>query len=421
MSPFQDRQQGIAIATLVWAALLPAALSILLRLDAIPFAALIATIAFWCLFILPERYLMFRAQNVAVIATVGITLLMVNKKYWLLSFSVFLFNHAYQGVILVGAAGFAYLIANYYVSRNIDLKAVIFSLAGFTLSLLSSPWFPDNISYFVSMMLGRLISPFDDIDLLGSEWLRLDWLTLVEYGLVAHLCVIFSMIVIIASRKEVKANPSMLRLVSFYILSLIFLLLYARHWRMGEFYGPIAAITFGCAIASLRNAHGFLVKCAITTLAVITIAHQIYASPPLRLSAQPTQLCETVRKYTPANHTIFNLSWSRFTELYYCTSEPKYVSGLDGLLLMLGNPLVFEAWYLLRENATETLNPAEVERLFLETRTRFVVLQPEHTASHAWIIRHIRGATLVPTDEEGGLIGIDLSLLSDIHNTTKTE
>lgn len=403
---FGETPGGMAWATVVWAALVPASLTLLLRLSGIPFAWVIACVGVWGLYLMPDRLLMFRAQNAAIVMVVALGLLMSGRAYLKLAVFMFLFGHAYQGVILAGAVGLSALLAHAWVYREFDRHLVSAAVAGFILSLLTSPWFPDNIEYLVVMTLGRLLNQVNDMRLMGTEWLPLGPATLLQLGLVGHLCLLASWTIIFALGKGASDRQKYKSALLFALLATIFLVLYAKHWRMGEYYGPLSAVSLGFALA-LVPARAWRAAIAGAIL-LTTIAHQWLKHPEQPASIDIyTGQCDYLAANASEGDLVFNLPWPAFSHLYECQPGLNYVSGFDGLMLMHGSPDIFRVWYLLSTGQLDALTAGEVKAALARTNARFLLVGPGQEPVVAWLLQNIPAASVAHVDGAGYLLALE--------------
>ena len=406
---FSDPSSNLAFATIAWAALVPALLSSLLRSHHVPYAAIIATVGVWGLYLMPDRLLMFRAQNAAIVMTVALTILMTSRRYIAVALFFFLFNHAYQGVVLGALIGFCALLTHGLTYRQFDRSLIVASLVGLLLSLFSSPWFPDNIRYFVEVMLGRLLMPIDSVPLMGSEWLPLGPSTLLEVGLVGHVCLLLSLGIVLYKWRSILASVELKRALVFVLLSIIFLFLYARHWRMGEFYGPFSAIALGFSL-SLISAHKRIVASMVLALSVVACGHQYFKKPNIQPNERKySAQCQYLNQNAQPGALVFNLPWDAFSHLYGCAGQLKYVSGLDGLLLAQGDAEVFKVWYYLFQNAPNHLTVEQVKAALVKTQAHYILLEPHTSITQAWLLENIPGAKLSYVDRDGSIITLHLA------------
>ncbi|MEP1470675.1 MAG: hypothetical protein ABJK25_06875 [Halieaceae bacterium] len=403
-----SEENGISYAAVLWAAVVPAILSALMRLEGVAYAGVFAIVGVWGLYLLPDRLLMFRAQNSAIIMVVVLGLLMASRSYIKLAIFTFFFAHAYQGVILAGVTGIAALIAHRLVNAEYDRQMVVACLGGFLLALLTSPWFPENISYFTVMMLGRLISPIDDVSLMGTEWVPVPFELLFQLGFVGHFCLIASWVIIFFSRRKDYSRDTFTYALVFALTATLFLFLYARHWRMGELYGPLSAVALGFSSSLLVNkARKKYLPALVFFIIVVTFLHQVlkhpeYPSHELKFEGH----CQYLNDRAEIGDTVLNLSWSSFPFLYYCSPQLVYAAGLDGLMLAHGDPDVFRVWYLLGNQRLEELDAIAVISLFEKIGVQFIIFAPEDAMSVSWLLRHAPESEVLHADSDGILVQV---------------
>ena len=400
--------ERMAQAAIIWAALVPTAICLLLRTSNVPHAWALALVAAWGLFLLPDRLLMLRAQNAAIVMVIGLGLLMNSRAYLKVAAFVFIFNHAYQGVILAGAIGLAALLAHAWVYREFDRPLISAAVAGFILSLLTSPWFPDNISYFVIMTLGRLTTPVTDPSLMGTEWLHLEPVTLFKLGLVGHLSLLCSWFLLLRFGKDSTARQEQKRALLFAILATLFLLLYARHWRMGEFYGPLAAVSLGFSLCLVPTERKKWVSAIVAAMLLATASHQWLKHPTGHAPAgSHAGFCQYLDDNAHPGDLVFNLPWPSFSPLYGCQPGLKYISGLDGLMLMQGDPEIFAVWYRLNRDQLAQLSIEETLEVLAKTGARYVLLAADQHDTAQWLLENIPTARPAYADEAGYIISLE--------------
>lgn len=396
---------GMTWATITWAALVPAAVAFILRLHAVPWAWALACVAAWGLYLLPDRLLMFRAQNAAIIMVIVLALLMSSRAYLKVAVFMFLFGHAYQGVILAGAVGLSALLAHAWVYRELDRLLISAAIAGFILSLLSSPWVPDNISYFLVMSLGRLMVPVNDLTLMGIEWLPLGALTLLKLGMVGHLCLLFSWLLLFLNRRYQPEGDKLKRALLLTLLASIFLVLYARHWRMGEFYGPLSAVSLGFTMTLIPACRRKTTAMLAITVLLATLAHQWIKHPDkYPASNRYRGQCDYLANNATEGDLVFNLPWAAFSQLFGCQPGLLYVSGLDGLMLMQGDTEIFNTWYRLGQGRPVQLQTDDVIDALRKTNARFMLIDSDQAQVFEWVLANIPGAKLGYADDYGFMV-----------------
>ena len=404
---FPDTDSGFAYATIVWAALVPAFLSGVLRHYNIPYAPVIAAIAVWGLYLLPIRLLMFRAQNVAIAMVVLLALSMSARRYLWVAVVVFIFNHAYQGVVLAGAVGFAALLSHALIYRQFDRNLISAALAGLILSLFTSPWFPDNIRFFLVVMMGRILSPVDNIMLTGLEWKAFGFGSSIKVGLVGHACLIFSWLTLAFRWPNREKTTALKRALTFTVLATVFFALYLRHWRMAEFYGPISAIAFGFSLLLLpKSAKPWLAPLVFSMLVAAGIHKFVFKPEFVAHSSKYEGHCQYLAESSAPGAMVFNLPWGAFPYLFKCAPQLRFASGLDGLLLLQGDPEVFRIWYSLSIGALEGIDTSTLNNVLNRTKSSYILLEPRAVPIKDWLLTQVPGSVLVHSDNDGYLISL---------------
>lgn len=400
--------EAIHLATLHWGALAPAMLTLVMRLGDVRMAPLFAVLGCWSLYSLPERFLMFRAQNFAVVLLALLAVLAGKRKLVAFAVAVFFFNHSYQGVILAGLVVGATLAAEALVWRRLDTRLITAAAIGLFLSIITSPWFPGNLHYFVVVTIGRLLNPITDASLMGAEWFSMDAAVAFKAGIVAHLCVVAGLLALVSGRSRIVNRQEAVLPVLFNLLALAFLVLYLRHWRMGEFYGPFAALALGFTLSWLlpRPAPALRAMLASVCLGVLALHQYSLAPQPDYRADRLAQHCSYLQTNAGTGDMVFNTSWVHYPSLLWCAPNLKFVSGLDGLLLAQGDTRVFNQWYLLNKSALELIDPVVMKRELARTSARFILVKPGSPGVSDFLLRHLPGAAVAVATEEGVLLDL---------------
>jgi hypothetical protein len=401
-----DPASVIREATLVWSALVPALLTLLLRLSGVHMAPLFAVLGCWSLYSLPERFLMFRAQNFAVVLLALLAVLAGKRRLLAFGVAIFLFNHSYQGVILAALVVGAAITAEAVVWRRLNGRLITVAAVGLFLSIITSPWFPGNLHYFVTVTLGRLLFPVQDPGLMGVEWFSLEAGAALKAGIIAHLCVAFSLVALVRGRSRILNIQEAVLPILFCLLASGFLVLYIRHWRMGEFYGPFAAMGLAFAFTWFFPEPTVRLRGAVIAVCLLGSGfHQYSLSPaPNYRGDQLVQQCSFLQQFARPADMVFNTSWGQYTTLIWCAPELKYISGLDGTLLAQGDVEMFNQWYLLNKGAIEKLDPVELNRQLARSSARFILVKPDSPGVVEYILEHVPGAQVAVANGDGVLL-----------------
>ena len=384
----ENAEYSIANAAAVWGALLPALLNLILRFARVPFAPLVAIFAVWAAVSLPARYLMFRAQNLALLFLVLLHVLGARKKYLFFAIALFFFSQSYQAAVLVFFVVFSIVLTDWFINREFNTRIIFASVLGFGLSLILSPWFPGNVEFFVFHLLFLIWNPYEIYQINGVEWRPLRSLDFFRmcYPALASLA-----IAVIALWKSSRQRPVFLLAISFFMLAVFFGFMSLNHVRFIEFFGPMSVIAMAVSLAAYNEnskrvaIHSLLALSLVGLLSISTLSLEKFSTTSTIETYQGH--CKYIRQNLRPGATIFNASeWSTFSILFKCLPGTNFVVGLDGNMLAYGDKDVFRIWYMFYAGQFESvlLSPQlvdEVLAVFDKTNTQFVVFSPKHMKS----------------------------------------
>ncbi|MEE4191349.1 MAG: hypothetical protein V2I66_07205, partial [Halieaceae bacterium] len=163
-----DRVWGLKLSVVLLAVLALAAVHQLFRRLAIPHPFLFAALAMSASLDLPGRFLMLRAQTLALVLFLLAFLLARDRRYGALLLVSMLFMLSYHGALFVVAIAGLFVLVDLCLDRTLDARLGIAVGAGLLLGTLFSPWFPDNVEYLLFHVLFK--GGNADPGLVGSEW-----------------------------------------------------------------------------------------------------------------------------------------------------------------------------------------------------------------------------------------------------------
>ncbi len=395
-------------ASLLWASLAPALLCALMRLGGVPLAPVFALLGCWSLYIMPERLLMFRAQNFAVLMLASIALLATQKKLLLFGLAIFLFNHSYQGVILAGVVVAMALVAEALVWRRLNTQLITIAALAFFASIVTSPWFPGNLNYFLVVTLGRLLMPVQDASLMGTEWTSLSLPLALKIGLLAHACLALAITTLVLNRGRIAGDQKSVLPIMFSLLGCAFLVFYLRHWRMGEFYGPFSALALAFTLA-WQYPKPKPVQSAVFVAFVLVglVAHRLALPPKPEYNLETlSPQCRFLQENAESGELVFNTSWHQYSRLLWCAPKLKYIAGLDGLLLAQGDVSIFNQWYFLSNAAIDRIELNKLKQALQRSSSRYMLLHPAPEPLVTYVLENLPGAAIEVASQDGVLISL---------------
>jgi hypothetical protein len=359
---------ALAWAAAIVGAFVPAALLPMLARAGVPWPALFALAAVAASELMPARFLMLRAQNLALVFMVAALFTLASRRVLWTGIVAFLFKQAYHGAVILGLLAVATLAAHGLVNRRVDIRPALAAAAGVALGLLASPWFPANVDYLIFHTFFKVAT--GNPELVGTEWYRVPIFLLVQESWPAHALFALGIAAVVAMRPAgtpPRLAPDTLACVA---MTLAFLAMYHFAWRFVEYYAPFAVISSGLLLRDANRQRAFetterrVLAGALAALVAFGIASgmaRMKEGMRFRFDAY-ADMMRRVDAQDP-NPMVFNTHWPDFVRLFYWSERARFVAGLDGHYLLHGDAKRFALWYAIRTGPmNESGNMARVIR-----------------------------------------------------------
>jgi hypothetical protein len=364
---FGDLIQGAKLASIIFASFAFISIWWLLKNQNVSYAGL------WALglFAISEAFLyrmnMPRAQSLSLaLLVLGLNFMLV-KKYLFLTPLAFVYVWLFDGFPLLLVITLIYIFSEWMIEQTLDLRPLLYVLAGIFLGLLFNPYFPHNIVFIIRHLVPKFA--VSNGVRVGNEWYPYETGQLLENSPLA-LMAFLSGAVALGLRKQRMDS----RTATGLFIAIFFLIMLFQSRRYIEYFPPFALIFAALAwdplISSRRRSesgstaefspiisHGdssynpkwtWLVGgiLALIIFAGIWFTAQdaqqsiMKAKSANRYSDSATWLAQN----TPRGARIFQTDWDDFTRLFYYNTHNTYLIGLDPTYLHLKDPDLFELW-----------------------------------------------------------------------------
>jgi len=341
--------RAVNIAGAVIGAAMPAAILPFLRRAGVPWAPAVAVVMMFAADILPGRYIVLRAQDIAVVFMVALVFAVTWRRVAAIAVIAFLFTQSYHAAVIMGLVLAATLGAQAVVERKPQWNAIFAVAGGVVVGLVASPWFPQNVRYLVFHTVFKATDAVPD--LVGSEWLPIPPHVLLESCLVAHVLLVSGLAV--WGWRRVRARvPMATDTLAALALTAAHLFMTVFAWRFVEYYAPFAVIAAallwrdaGAALPGVRRLRGGFAVALAAGLAwgAFHGVRALELAPRVPIDAY-ADMIRYVEAHDP-KPMVFNTRWSDFQLFVFWTGRARYVAGLDGHYLRFGDPIRFRLWY----------------------------------------------------------------------------
>ena len=348
-----DSLVAIHLATAMAAAAVVAAFLVVLRRNRVPYAPLICLLMVTAGATVQYRFLLLRGQDFAVPIMVAILFAMLAKRRVWCGVGAFLFMQGYHAAVILGL--FCVIVAGvqWHEERRIDVRTALSVFYGIVLGLVLSPWFPENVKYLLFHTVFKVAkAEHASFELIGHEWALLTWREIAVDSWPAHA--IFAGALIAGAFLAVRGRLRFSReSIAFCGATLAFLAMYKEEgWRFVEYYAPFAVLTAGLIWrdAWLAAPKARAVRVGPAVVAAVCAAFALHDgvnrvsgwTHTVRLETWRPQMLY-VMAHDPAP-MVFNSAWWDYVVLFFHAPGAKYVAGLDGHFLKLGDSARFSLW-----------------------------------------------------------------------------
>lgn len=358
-----------------------AVIAFVVRSLGVPAAPVFVVLAVAAGTFMPMRLLMLRTQNIAVIYMMLSVWAIARRRDGVLGVLSFLFLESYHAGVVMAPIGAIGAAARSLTERRFVAAPLVAAVAGLTLALLVSPWFPRNVEYLMfhlffktpNSLLGEHVSA-----LIGTEWYPPPLAALLVQAWPAHVMLAAACVSLAWRRwRDAAFRPGADTLAALGI-AFLSLALYVKAVRFAEYYVPFAALAAGLAVREIGGTLRFGRRHAavLAAWALIAASVGVKGLNDLRLAPPDyyAQIGKALNKLGEPGDMVFNSSWSDFMALVWWADAFRYANGLDGHYLAYRDPARFAVW--LAGSVGGLDDPATlIEAAF---GARFVVVAHQH-------------------------------------------
>lgn len=351
LSPFSaidDLGTRIDVVNAFSFALVPAFTNLAFRIIGIRFAPLWILLVMagtnWTLF----RWSMARAQNPACVLMILFIAALARRHKPSLLLLPFVFMHTYHGAAILAAPGVFYFGARWLREKSPDWPLLALPAVGGALALITSPWYPHNIEYFLFHTIDKV---GNSLDLnVGGEWRGTSFTDLLRHGLLPQAVVLT--LVLIGAGRTLRHHLSTLTLAVLGTLPL-FLFFATSHIRFVEYCPQIMVLA---AALVVRDCHANfsgrirppLIAAAILAALVVLVLSLMQASQARHKKVTYNldyhqDVGQFLTRFAAPGSLIVNTRWDSFPTLAWHAPTLRFLCGLDPYYLAYEDPERFIA------------------------------------------------------------------------------
>lgn len=368
---FDDPTRAFFWAAVTMGASVPAAMNVAGRFLRIPYSPLFALLTVCAALALPFRFLILRPHNIGIIFMFLGLVALFKHRLIILGLITFLFMQSYQAVVIMGVLTTGYIALVWVHTRKTSIWPLIAVMAGITLGLALSPWFPENLNHLLFHTTFKTQQSY--INLTGGEWRPVSWPAVAVLAWIAHLLVLVGLITAGIAMYRDRTRRIKLDTQLFLAISLLFLFSLHHASRFAEYYSPFAVLTAGLLLRDAGFPWRSLISARIATVMLTTLlvigawqGISAYRKPPFFDLDQYGDVVKYIQEHGSTGDMIFNANPSDFVMLVPQLPTMRFVTGLDGTFLAYGDTKRFQIWYDLTVK-TDRLKDQDTGKIIAET------------------------------------------------------
>jgi hypothetical protein len=397
----EDPLLGVQWAAVLTGAMVPAGLTFFGRHMAIPLAPMWGLLAVCAVFTLPGRFVMLRAQNIAILLIFLSLYALVKERLRMVGVVAFVFMVTYHGAVILAPLVALYACAVWFHERRLAYKPFVAAGVGGLLGLIINPYFPVSFEYLYFHTV--LTVPEAGAGTGGgSEWSAPPWSMLWQQAWAVHVLLlgaIGSSAWVARVRKEKVLSLGATVMV---LAALLTLVMYKGANRFGEYYGPIgifaAAMLFRDILqgvdGSPKRGRFKLVLALLVGGLIVSQGTQglLVVDKYSQFKAEKYEgIAKVLAAESKPGDMVYNSAYHDFPFLYFHQPNLRYVIGLDTHYLSEANPLLFNEWVWMQQvQADDPNDPAPL--MAAHFKADFAVVAREHSGLAARLLKspHVR-------------------------------
>lgn len=270
------------------------------------------------------RFLLPRAMPLA-ISFLILTLYFIDKKmYKSLLITSLLFTWLYSGFVFQLFVIVIYFIINLLINKNLNLKLLIYPLAGVLIALILNPYFPNNISLLYTQLFR--------VNLIGNvynaEWKQWGIKELFRFNYLLFFILIAALL---ARVKRMRIDKKQL---FFLFLSSIFLIAMLKTRRMHEYFVPFTVLFTAFSLNEYmgpfkeKKALRYVFTFLIIIMAVFSLTRLNIYIKNNHFMPWYKDGAEWLKDNVPEGSNVF-INGYTFNYLFFYNAELRYTHGID--------------------------------------------------------------------------------------------
>ena len=351
---FEDPFQGVQWAAILTGAIVPAGLTFYGRKMEVPLAPLWGMLAVCAVMTLPGRFLMLRAQNIAILLIFLSLYALIKERIRLLGVVAFIFMVTYHGAVILAPIVTLYALAVWIHERRFVYKPFVAAGIGGLLGLIINPYFPLSFEYLYFHTV--LTVPEAGAGTGGgSEWSSPPWSMLLTPAWVFHVLLLTTLGAAAWTRHRIQKNVLSLAATMTVFTALLALFMYKGANRFGEYYGPLGVMAAAVVLRDILRVQerpieglklhlglvlllgGLLISQGTQGLGVVERFSQFKGEKYAKIS-------ERLQSEAEPGSMVYNSAYHDFPLLYFHAPGLRYVIGLDTHYLSEANTQLFDEW-----------------------------------------------------------------------------
>jgi hypothetical protein len=362
---FGDLRLGAKWAAVFYASLAFLSIWWLLRGQRLPYAWLWA----FGLLAVSEAFLyrmsITRAQSLSLaVLALGLHWMLKERYHYLLALA-FLYVWLYNAFPLLGVMAVLYTLAILLIERRLELRPLLYTLAGTVLGLFINPYFPNNLVFIYRHILPKLTSTTEIS--VGNEWFPYTTRQLLENSLLSMVAFLGGALAL-----GLRGRRMDTRTATGFFLAILFGFMLFQSRRFIEYFPAFALIFAALAWApimeetaalhqgDLRPWRRWLPGLVLGALVLVGTLQMLPVARERVGDSKDYDLYAKASAWLQANtrpgERIFQTDWDDFPRLFFYNTDNTYLLGLDPTYMQLYDPGLYDQWVAITQGDIE--NPS---------------------------------------------------------------
>jgi hypothetical protein len=286
------------------------------------------------------RFLAVRPISLAVIFFIVAIHLMIQKKFPWLILVGYLFVLTYTAFPILLVIVLVYTVSYLVYYGKLELKALLYTLAGIVLGIVVNPYFPNNLNLLYVQVVK--IGFFEHGPIVNLEWMSLSSWALFLSSWAVFFALFLVLLLTMRSNKRFSFHTVLL-----FLQSAAFLLIHLKYARGVDQFVPFVILLCAFVFSELKVPLKTIHKLVAVVALACTIGINMYITVKTlgdHDRIDNAKCAVWLREHTLEGSEVFLTNYGAFPELFFYNQHNVYTFGHDPVFLKDHDERLFELY-----------------------------------------------------------------------------